>query len=631
MVRRGFQDGIKVVDSGPRVLNARNELQSKQVSVLFRNKATQKRLVSDADAFEKFVNEQIVANKPERKRGKRIQWKVDVSHRDYYKGQQAKFDMHYDTKDFRSMNREFSLDELTLSNHYHNGSEAPEDVFQLNIGDDVNKLHRKFRIIYRYVDKEGGFSRNNECFLNCLKEKLGDYIDESLYRQIVPKGKMTQIKVLPAIEDALKINICVPSYYKSEMKHDKTVHMTLFDNHYELVVNIRNQIKVKPLREFENRRIVLHKGLEVLELTKDGFSKRECTLEQYKSYRRRNKIKNIWLAQEDNLTEEMWHHYNEFEQILRRRFNTSFTQYGSLAEFAYYFWLKIEEPELLSLSTLEDEQIFEEIRNSSSSIVYMQPKLDKTGFVKYDSNSEYPSQLNNSQIPLTPPRYGLPSCEYTEPCFDPSYGLEFFLRFKEQGWYHVEITDEERKKESPPRFTNSKSGYYWCEEIIKMQHLRYKFKLTEKRAIIFPSYTVRGSIFMKWNKVMYALKQETKNPVVKRVYNCLLGFLAKKNQVALSAFSNADLILRDGEEVVDAKAKQISVKKYTKPTYKFAPWVQWWVYAKTRMKMNALMDEVGRGYVVEVLTDCVVVKPGHAEPANQGQGLGQWKKQIMGD
>ncbi|MGL6007970.1 MAG: hypothetical protein ACRC1D_00755, partial [Culicoidibacterales bacterium] len=349
MVRRDFRNGIKVVHSkkGARKINGVKIVD--QAAVLFKNKATQQRLAPSKIEFDKFVNKQIKANAPPKQPGKKIVWKVDVAHRGKYKSDNTEYRVHYDTKEFQNVRDLFKTSDLKLSGWHHDGSESPENLFDLVI-DDVSKLWRKFVIIYGYVDSEFGASEKNTCFLDCLKKFHGNRdLDETLYREIVPLNKMTRTSSIPLIEEAYQMNICIPGHYKSEMKHEYTMNLTLFDNHVELIEPIKRYVKVKELVEFKNRRIVLHKGMEVLELTSNGFSKRELSIEQYKEYRRRHKIRNIWLASEDTLTEEKWQEYNELEQLLRRKFNTSFTQYGSLAEFAYNLWLKIEEPSSLRL------------------------------------------------------------------------------------------------------------------------------------------------------------------------------------------------------------------------------------------------------------------------------------------
>lgn len=608
-------NGFRVKKTSSQLVNARHGMLSEQKAVVFSSKRKFQEEIKTMEEFEDFVNEQLDENTIPRKAGFKIQYKVDITNRD---GDRVS---HFDTVEFRDMDMAVEMEDFKLSNYQHEASDAPDELFDMVIGNDVKKIHRKFVMIYRYKSTRAGQDVDNECFYNCLKVKYD--VDKDIFNSVVSYGKMTRVNQIPELEELFKVNVNVINHYTSQMKYDRTVQMTLFNQHYELVSEESKPFEIHPLKALKWRRIVLYNKLKVVQMTKAGLLTSDVSMKEMMKLKELNKFKVICLLREDSLTDETWEEYNDMDRWLRKwtkknlTIETSFTQFNSIAEFSVALWSYVCDVDGLQCATLKDEVVLDELKNSSSAMI--QKVSEYAGPVlKLDFNSFYPSLMMDSQIPLAPPCFHKPSNEYMKKCTDAErekYGLEFFFQPKEQGWYNVEITNEELNKETPRRFPKSKSGYYTREEVKDMQKHRYKFKLTSKRAILFDKEVKRKTLFKEFFQTLYALKIETGNKICKRLMNCLLGKLATKNYRRAFAYNkDKDVLVKENEELVNAKHRQYILKNYQESKYMYAPWIQNLVYGRARHRLNELIDEVGRENVLAVKTDCVVVK-------NKGKGF----------
>lgn len=631
-----FRNGYKIVEKPAAV--RRGVAVSKQVKVLVQ-KGRKERHMKDVETFEDFLDDRVEEAKPRNKRGKRLQYMVTVR----YKVDDFMVNMNTDwlSMDDAVEMSDFTERQITLDGYNHE---------QFNFGNRSTKaLDRAIFISYRYVDdggakdeeEDGDNPPSKDCLLNCITKITK--VDSAKFHEISPIGQMTMVDRLPDMEDLLKINIDVPGVYMSGMKYETTVSTLLFDNHFSLIVRSEFDRKLicDDTKTFENCPIVILEDGVSTRMTKDGLStKKVDEIEgnwSEKQIREMHRFKKLWIPFCSNQlgnksAKDKWYLFDEFERFVRTTFDTSFTRYNTLADFAVALWLStMESGREISRANLIDDNMIDLVMNAGSALVH-NPERDVqyTDCTVYDFNSFYPS-LMLSGIPLEPPVYGGKSSAYTRQCSEEEkekYGLDFFCNMPLQGWYHIEIEDSELFKEQPKRFAKSKSGYYSREEIMEMSKHRYKFKVTDRRAIVWRAKTKREAPFNKFINTLYGFKQKTGNKVAKLTMNCLLGKLASKNYQLMTPKNSQPVQLKRFEQVEQGVRNGFMIKSAQQSKYKYLPWIQALVYSRARMRLNKLIDEVGRENVIAVHTDGITVQGAHKRP-DLGDGLGELKREKM--
>ena len=589
------------------------------------------------ESTKRFINNVIQANKPREKAGKKIEFSVilryfnkNIENKDGTKG--AKIDMRTSATD-----KPFDFDQLIELN-VQGYDDSTNEYFGWNPATrDTKALHGSLYINYRYENIVGYKSEDNNCLRHALVERFGwNESKIQLYQTIVPDGEGAKVESLPDIEYYLKININVPGYHTSLMQNpvQDTVSLTLFDNHYELEegeAKCFDSGLTHGLPEFARCPIILHKINDdetwtIGRQTDDGFKMKTINdKHEIGKLRDLHRYKKIWLCLQEP-SEQLWREYNAFEQYCRNEFKSSFTRYNSIADFAVELWRTYLKKPVKGVSVHDDNMIDCIMRTGSGLVDFVPGTYENVKC--YDYISFYPSLLMGN-VPATKPYWGEPSNTYQKPCNDEQkekYGLDFFVEMQ-QGWFHVEITEAELAKETPRRFVKSRTGYYYSDEIQMMQNKRYKFKLTERRAIIFGDCE-RLQLFREYYTKLFEYKKETNNIICKQAINQLLGKLASKNFSRRRITERVEI--NHHHDVVDADRAIYYTKNYKESKYKYIPWIQAIVLARGRMAINALIDEVGRENVVCVMTDAVFVKSGTKEPTNIGTELGQLKLEHEG-
>jgi hypothetical protein len=626
-----FRNGYKIVEKPAAV--RRGVAVAKQVKVLVQ-KGRKERHMRDVQTFEDFLDDRVEEAKPRNRPGKRLQYMVTVR----YKVDDFVVNMNTDwlsMADAVEMS-DFTERQITLDGYNHE---------QFNFGNRSPKaLDRAIFVSYRYIDDAGGKDDDDgenppsmDCLLDCIS-KIAK-VDSAKFHEISPVGQMTPVDRLFELEGLLEINIDVPNVYMSERDYDVTVPVLLFDNHFSLMVrsDFDRKLICNDTKTFENCPIVILEDGISTRMTKEGLStKKVDEIEgnwSEKQLREMHRFKKIWIPFCSNQlgsksAEDKWYLFDEFERFVRTQFDTSFTRYNTLADFAVALWLStMESGREISCANLIDDNMLDLIMTAGSALVHNPERgVMYNDCTVYDFNSFYPS-LMMSGIPLDPPRYGGKSSAYTRRCTEEErekYGLEFFCNLYPQGWYHVDISDEELFKEQPKRFAKSKSGYYSRDEIMEMSKHRYKFKLTERRAIIWPMKTKREAPFNKFINTLFDFKKRTGNKVAKLTMNCLLGKLASKNYQLMTPKNSKPVQLKRFEQVEQGVRNGFMVKSAKQSKYKYLPWIQALVYSRARMRLNKLIDEVGRENVIAVHTDGITVKGAHKRP-ELGDGLGELK------
>ena len=584
---------------------------SKQIKVSVRANRRLKYFGSNG-GFEKFLNEVIRANKPVKRRGKRILWQTTLQ----YKVGERVMNVSDEFKKER-----FSL--ATLNSLHVRGTNYDDETFDWGYRNAVN-LENKIYVSYKYVDKNGLGIEDNEtdCLLDCIQGVvLLDDEQMKKFREIIPEGCSVPVDSLSLIEEELSINMNVVGYYESKMLWGRTVNMTLFNNHYELASVVGRSITVCS-KDGKQRPIVLRCGFNMGRMTKEGFIMKGCSEVELATLKRLHMVKKILLVEvEEEPDEVLWRGYNDFDRYVYKKYGMTITNYNSLAEFAVGLWSSFLKRDLYSARAMDDV-LLDCLAHSGSALVDIK---DCSGeCVMYDYNSYYPSLLLND-VQVKCPEWGEPSESYKKKLDEEEkkkYGCEYFLQLK-VGWFHVEIAEEELYKEFPRRFAKSKFGYYYYKEVKEMDRLGYKYKLTSQRAILMSGD--RAVLFREFYKDMFEYKLSTGNVVCKKVMNSLLGKLASKTYKVRRLVEGKDLVLKKDEDVVASGANNFVTKSYKVSKYRYMPWIQAKVFAEARVKMNETIDKLGRSKVFAVQTDSIVVLKGGEVPTNVSSAMGDLK------
>ena len=242
---------------------------------------------------------------------------------------------------------------------------------------------------------------------NQLKERHGEKVQE-LERQLRDKDVI--------------LETYRREHGKLEISFDKTINLTLYNQHYELTEPKPRVIEREDLKHFANRRIVLYnasdKKVKTIQKTKEGFLIEETDDKKEIDELQRRQIKHvIWLCNvHREPTEELWNQFNVFEQYCRNEFKTSFTQYESLPHFAVALWKSTLPAISLTSPTVYDDFMLDDIMHSGGALVdFVEGEYENA--TAYDYVSFYPS-LNLGNVPRMMPYYGEPSYKYMKPCND---------------------------------------------------------------------------------------------------------------------------------------------------------------------------------------------------------------------
>lgn len=601
---------------------------AKQCKVLVKREKKEKYFDS-MKHLERFVNRRVIDNEPRERRNKRIEWSITMRYV-LERGVELNMNTPFSNEKFKLM----QLNAIRIQ-----GTDSESDYFNWSPMRDTMALHRSFYISYRYVSNRVG--GEGDCLIDCIKSTIA-LSDEEIarYREIVPENVMADVSDFGLIELKLNMNLVAPGVYESKMCSpiERTVYITAFENHAEVISKTRGELTPEPPVDFENRRIVLmyyprqdtSETLRVVgQMTKEGFMKETIDDDDYEKYRWWHRSKRIWLIDvNQEPTEELWKQYDDFERFLRSKFNTSFTRYESLANFAVALF-RSTLTRTLETTSQRDDLLLDCIMHSGGALVDFKP--GNYANVKYfDYNSFYPSLLLGN-VPIVCPVWGDFSCNYMKECSQEEkdkYGLDRFMQLPLQGWYHVIIDDCEFERETPRRFMKSKSGYYYSDEIKEMQKHRYNFKLGANRAIVFDKATERAPVFKTFYELLYTYKMESNNKVCKMVMNSLLGKLASKTYKSRRVFDRP-IKLKDNEQIEGAKERVFITKDYDVSKYAYMPWIQAVVYARARMRLNELIDNVGRQNVVCVATDGIICEG--TCTVERGDNIGEIKLDKYGD
>jgi hypothetical protein len=406
-------------------------------------------------------------------------------------------------------------------------------------------------VIYFWNSKKtsGGNNPDNDCLFECILKLCSIYrlpkdlkTDKELKHKLGLKDNdKIDIIYIPKIEKLFKININITgdAIYTSSNKFNQTIHLTLINEHYEIVegnLKSKDLIRNIPFKEQKLIKVTLEK-----ENVKcyDGDNTFYITYEEY--YEKKNDFHgdNVYL---DKLPIDDYHEFinecNLLKELTHGKIDLSRSGYKIVNEAlkcVHFSLLSFNEPEELDL--LEQNWI---INTFKGGLIFSDEDKTLHHAFLYDKISAYPSMLCDDHISF-PVKQGV---------FKSINELPEILNY---GIYRciIERCDDENINKLF-RFNNK--NYYTHFDINTARTLKLKINLIkdeEANALLYLKDRLAGSItFRQIVHELFELRKKSK--LAKLILNTIWGSLCERNKIKTSTV-HGDVNLNNGELLIEMK------------------------------------------------------------------------------
>ena len=400
----------------------------------------------------------------------------------------------------------------------------------------------------------GGCGDKNDCLYQCIKQLCSIYrlpknhktdLDLKKALGLKPYDKIPVSK-LAQVEKLFRININVTGDYvhTSVNKYHQTIHITLIDEHYEVVKdNLKSKDLLKNIPHREQKLItVLFESDEVK--CYDGNSIFSITYDEY--HDRRNDFNGEFVYLEDLPMEKNdfikdYHLFIEecekLKELTNGRIDLAKSGYkvsNEALKCVHFSLLSFNEPEELSL--LEQEWYY---RCFKGGLIFCQNNTTLDYAYNYDKKSAYPCLLSSDHFTF-PVKQGE---------FKVLSELPDILSY---GIYHCCIQPSGNENQDKLFRFNSKN-YYTHYDIQLARKLNLEINLIDDEqanALVYVKDRGNGSVYFR--QVVHSLYElKTKSKLAKRILNAIWGALCQRNKIKTT--TKNDVNLRKGELLIEIK------------------------------------------------------------------------------
>lgn len=411
-------------------------------------------------------------------------------------------------------------------------------------------------IIYGWKtnDSSGGCGINNDCLFQCLLQICGYYrlpknlktdVDLKFALKLKPSDKIP-ISYLGQVEKLFKININISGdyIYTSSCKYHQTIHLTLINEHYELVkdnqkskdllkhIPRREQKLITVLKEPDN--VKCYDGEKIFHLTYEDYHDRLYDFNGEYVY-----LEDLPLEKKDFI--EDYHLFLEecekLKELTHGKIDLAKSGYkvsNEALKCVHFSLLSFNEPQEMSL--LEQEWYY---RCFKGGLIFCDNNKTIDYAYSYDKKSAYPCILSSDHFTF-PVKEGEFKLIHELPDVL-NYGI-YRCIIKPSGDEHLDKL-----------FRFNTKNYYTHYDIQLARTLKLEIKLIQDEqanALVYVKDRGNGSMYFR--QIVHSLYDlKTQSKLAKRILNAIWGALCQRNKIKITTKNEVNL--SNGQLLIEIK------------------------------------------------------------------------------